>query len=141
VLLPVIEAPAFRDRNHNGRLDPYEDRRLPEAARVADLIGRMTLEEKVGTLLHGTLPAIGNPFGASDKGYDLPSPNAPIPIPARCFARMPSGRTVSISWPWQRRTSITCAPCRQPSNIQKRAPQRAAVHCQTYHHGDRQGFR
>lgn len=66
-------APAFRDLNHNGRLDPYEDTRLPAEARIADLIGRMTVEEKVGTLLHGTLPAIGNPFGASDQGYDLPA--------------------------------------------------------------------
>lgn len=63
--------PAFRDLNHNGRLDPYEDRRLGDAARVADLMTRMTVEEKVGTLLHGTLPAIDNPFGASGKGYDL----------------------------------------------------------------------
>jgi beta-glucosidase len=63
----------FRDLNHNGRLDPYEDARLPAEARAADLIARMTVEEKAGTLLHGTLPAIDNPFGASDKGYDLPA--------------------------------------------------------------------
>lgn len=66
------EAPApFRDLNHNGRLDPYEDSRLSADARAEDLLARMSREEKVGTLLHGTLPAIGNPFGASDKGYDL----------------------------------------------------------------------
>jgi beta-glucosidase len=64
---------SFRDLNHNGTLDPYEDARLDARARADDLMRRMTLEEKVGTLLHGTLPAIGNPFGASDKGYDLPA--------------------------------------------------------------------
>ncbi len=64
-------APPFRDLDHNGRMEPYEDRRLPVDARVADLIGRMTLEEKVGTLLHGTLPAVDSPIGASRKGYDL----------------------------------------------------------------------
>lgn len=48
-----------RDLNHNGRLDPYENPALPDAARVADLLARMTIDEKVGTMLHGTLPAQG----------------------------------------------------------------------------------
>lgn len=61
----------WRDLNHNGRFDPYEDARQPVEARLDDLIGQMTLEEKVGTLLHGTLPAVDTPFGASNKGYDL----------------------------------------------------------------------
>lgn len=69
----ATNTPAFRDLNHNGRLDPYEDRRLPDEARTTDLLGRMTLEEKVATLLHGTLPAIGNPFGAGATSYDLPA--------------------------------------------------------------------
>jgi beta-glucosidase len=64
---------AFRDLNHNGRLDPYENPALSNAVRTDDLLARMTPAEKVGTLLHGTLPAQGNPFGASDKGYDLPA--------------------------------------------------------------------
>jgi beta-glucosidase len=71
-------APAYRDLNNNGLLDPYEDARLRDDQRTTDLIGRMTLDEKVGTLLHGTLPAIGNPFGSSDKGYDLPAIEALI---------------------------------------------------------------
>ncbi|HXB95775.1 MAG TPA: glycoside hydrolase family 3 N-terminal domain-containing protein [Puia sp.] len=40
----------YRDLNHNGRLDIYEDRRQSIAARVADLLGQMTLEEKAGML-------------------------------------------------------------------------------------------
>ena len=73
--LPKREAgaPAYRDLNHNGRMDVYEDRRATHVRRVRDLLSRMTVEEKVGTLLHGTLPAIDNPFGASAKGYDLPA--------------------------------------------------------------------
>ena len=62
----------FRDLNHNGRLDPYENPRLSDAVRVDDLMARMTIAEKAGSLLHGTLLAVDNPFGASDKGYDLP---------------------------------------------------------------------
>ena len=45
----------FRDLNGNGRLDPYEDHRLPVADRVHDLVGRMTVEEKVGLLFQTTI--------------------------------------------------------------------------------------
>ena len=41
---------AFRDLNKNGKLDVYEDPRQPIEARVEDLLGQMTLEEKAGTL-------------------------------------------------------------------------------------------
>lgn len=40
----------FRDLNHNGVLDPYEDYRLPVAQRVEDLLARMTPEEKAGMM-------------------------------------------------------------------------------------------
>ena len=42
----------FRDLNKNGRLDPYEDSRLPIDERVEDLITQMTLEEKAGLMFH-----------------------------------------------------------------------------------------
>ena len=38
----------FRDLNGNGVLDPYEDPRLDTTSRVEDLLGRLSLEEKVG---------------------------------------------------------------------------------------------
>jgi len=40
----------FRDLNHNGKLDIYEDPRQPIEARVEDLLSQMTLEEKAGLL-------------------------------------------------------------------------------------------
>lgn len=40
----------FRDLNGNDRLDPYENWRLPTKVRVADLVSRMTLEEKAGLM-------------------------------------------------------------------------------------------
>jgi beta-glucosidase len=51
---PVLEQDGlrFRDLNKNGRLDPYEDSRLPVEERVADLLAQMTLEEKVGLMFH-----------------------------------------------------------------------------------------
>jgi beta-glucosidase len=41
---------SFRDINKNGKLDVYEDPRQPIEARVEDLLGQMTLEEKAGML-------------------------------------------------------------------------------------------
>jgi beta-glucosidase len=51
---PVLEQDGlrFRDLNKNGKLDPYEDPRRPLEERVADLLGQMTLEEKVGLMFH-----------------------------------------------------------------------------------------
>src|SRR5690349_10344286 len=40
----------FRDLNKNGKLDVYEDPRQPVEARVEDLLGQMTIEEKAGLL-------------------------------------------------------------------------------------------
>jgi beta-glucosidase len=42
----------FRDLNHNGTMEPYEDPDLPVEERVEDLLGRMTVEEKAGLLFH-----------------------------------------------------------------------------------------
>jgi beta-glucosidase len=53
---PVLEhdGARFRDLNKNGRLDPYEDSRRPLEDRVDDLLGQMTLEEKVGLMFHSS---------------------------------------------------------------------------------------
>jgi beta-glucosidase len=61
----------FRDLDGNGRLTPYEDWRLSPEARAADLLGRMTLAEKVGEMVHGTLPGKGGALGRSADGYDM----------------------------------------------------------------------
>ena len=55
---------AFRDLNKNGRLDPYEDSRLPVESRVADLLAQMTVAEKAG-LLFQTFAAFVRDGGAS----------------------------------------------------------------------------
>jgi beta-glucosidase len=68
----IIDGLAFRDLDHDGVLAPYEDHRLPTDVRVEDLLGRMTIAEKVGLLMHGTAPAVG-PMGSIGvgSGYDL----------------------------------------------------------------------
>jgi len=55
-----VQDQAFKDLNKNGQLDPYEDWRLPVDARVRDLLGRMTLEEKVGFMLISTTRMAGD---------------------------------------------------------------------------------
>ena len=65
----TIEGRTFRDLNRNGKLDRYEDWRLPSAVRAADLVSQMTLEEKAGAAVHASAAAIGNPMGMGDS-YD-----------------------------------------------------------------------
>jgi beta-glucosidase len=49
------EGIAFRDLNGNEVMEPYEDPTLPAGARVADLLARMTLEEKAGLMMMSIL--------------------------------------------------------------------------------------
>ena len=51
------EGVRYRDLNGNGRMDPYEDPRLDVEARVDDLLGRLSLEEKVGLMFHTVIEA------------------------------------------------------------------------------------
>lgn len=53
----TLDGLRFRDANGNGRLDAYEDWRRPVPERVADLLARMSLEEKAGLMLIETLNA------------------------------------------------------------------------------------
>jgi beta-glucosidase len=71
--VPVISVQGlrFKDLNRTGQLDPYEDWRLPPGQRAADVTARMTLAEKVGTMMHSTLPGRGGTIGRSNEGYDL----------------------------------------------------------------------
>jgi beta-glucosidase len=62
----------FKDLNKNGRLDIYEDWRQSPENRTKDLLKQMTLEEKAGVMMHGTVPA-SSPSGVPGSGdhYDL----------------------------------------------------------------------
>jgi beta-glucosidase len=66
----TVDGLRFRDADGDGKLTPYEDWRLSPAARADDLIARMTIEEKVGQMMHGTLPAKGGALGQGE-GYDM----------------------------------------------------------------------
>ncbi|SDP51512.1 beta-glucosidase [Pedococcus dokdonensis] len=47
----------YRDLNGNGRMDPFEDPRLGVDERVADLLPRLSLEEKVGLMFQTVIEA------------------------------------------------------------------------------------
>ena len=70
--LLTVDGLTFKDLNRNGKLDPYEDWRLPAEVRTADLVQRMSLEELAGLMVHGTLPSVGPmaPLGVGNE-YDL----------------------------------------------------------------------
>ncbi|GJG85478.1 beta-glucosidase [Gemmatimonadetes bacterium T265] len=78
---PILEQGGlrFRDLNRNGVLDPYEDWRLTPDARARDLVARMTLEEKAGTMMHGTARSAGRMGAAgAGAGYDTAANRALI---------------------------------------------------------------
>ncbi len=54
---------SYRDLNKNGRLDPYEDPRLPLEERVEDVLAQMMLEEKAGLLFHTMAAPPSGPGG------------------------------------------------------------------------------
>lgn len=65
----AVDGYRFRDLDGDGTLAPYEDWRLAAEQRTKDLVARMTLAEKVGTLMHSTLPGEGGALGRGQR-YD-----------------------------------------------------------------------
>lgn len=63
---PVLEVDGleFRDLDGSGDLTPYEDWRLSANERAADLVSRLSVAEKAGQLMHGSL-------ANDDAGYDV----------------------------------------------------------------------
>jgi beta-glucosidase len=71
--IPILQQGTlrFRDLNRNGAVDPYEDWRLTPARRASDLVSRMSLAEKAGAMMHGTLRSVGQMGGAGvGERYD-----------------------------------------------------------------------
>ncbi len=62
---------AFKDLNRNGRLDRYEDWRLPAEERAKDLATQMSIDQIAGLMLysaHQAIPARSGRFGPSTYG-------------------------------------------------------------------------
>src|SRR5580692_6843321 len=63
-----VDGLAFKDLNRNGKLDKYEDWRLPVDERSKDLAGKMSIEQIAGLMLyslHQAIPALPGPMGRS----------------------------------------------------------------------------
>ncbi|MFD0717448.1 glycoside hydrolase family 3 N-terminal domain-containing protein [Paenibacillus sp. GCM10027626] len=67
----TVDGYAFKDLNKDGKLDKYEDWRLPAEERAADLASRMTIEQIAGLMLyssHQAIPGAGGFFSATYGG-------------------------------------------------------------------------
>ena len=63
-----VDGLRFRDLDGDGQLTPYEDWRLPAAERAADLVARMSPDEKLGLMVISS-----RPMGISQRNKDLTS--------------------------------------------------------------------
>ncbi|MDN6329554.1 MAG: glycoside hydrolase family 3 protein [Dermabacteraceae bacterium] len=52
LLARAADGTRYRDLNGNGRMDPFEDPRRSPEERTEDLLGRLSLAEKVGLMFH-----------------------------------------------------------------------------------------
>jgi beta-glucosidase len=71
VKIITINGFAFKDLNRNGKLDKYEDWRLPVDERAKDLANKMSVEQIAGLMLysaHQAIPANARGFGAGTYG-------------------------------------------------------------------------
>jgi beta-glucosidase len=71
VKLITVDGLAFKDLNKNGKLDKYEDWRLPVDERAKDLATKMSVEQIAGLMLysaHQAIPANARGFGAGTYG-------------------------------------------------------------------------
>lgn len=93
----------FKDLNRNGKLDAYEDWRLPAERRAADLIARMTLPEKAGLMMHAAHSGYFGPGGAVLDTLAPPPPGALKPpvniagVPGFDRADKPSPRDIILN--------------------------------------------
>jgi len=82
------EQPKWFDHNGNGRMDPYEDPRLPIEERIADLLPRLSLKEKIEYL-------------ACDWTAGAPPAEAPVPpgtVRQEGCTQFPSPLGQAASW-------------------------------------------
>ncbi len=62
VKILTVDRIAFKDLNKNGKLDAYEDWRLPVDERAKDLVSQMSVEQMAGLMLysaHQSIPVMG----------------------------------------------------------------------------------
>ncbi|MEO6548060.1 MAG: glycoside hydrolase family 3 N-terminal domain-containing protein [Ferruginibacter sp.] len=108
VKLLNINGLQFKDLNKNGKLDKYEDWRLPNEDRARDLLSKMSLEEKIGFMListarlknEGAVPSSANKAAITSdfNEEDVVAANniftrKPLPVPLMSVAGTTKGVT------------------------------------------------
>ena len=82
VKILTVDGLAFKDLNKNGKLDRYEDWRLPVAERAKNLASQMTVDQIAGLMLysrHQSVPAqAGGYFGGTYNGKPFPESGAKV---------------------------------------------------------------
>lgn len=63
-----VDGKYFRDSNNNKELDPFEDWRLPTDERVADLLGKLTQDQRIGLLRNALVCSPG--AGKAEEAYN-----------------------------------------------------------------------
>lgn len=80
VQILTVDRLAFKDLNKNGKLDAYEDWRLPVDERARDLASKLSVEQIAGLMLysgHQAIPsAAGGRFGGTYNGKPFPESGA-----------------------------------------------------------------
>ncbi|MDB4922587.1 MAG: bglX 2 [Mucilaginibacter sp.] len=76
----TVDGLSFKDLNKNGKLDKYEDWRLPVDERAKDLASKLTIAQIAGLMLysaHQAIPAMPGPMGAATyNGKPFPESGA-----------------------------------------------------------------
>ncbi len=68
VKIITVDGFAFKDLDKNGKLDKYEDWRLPADARAKDLASKMSVEQIAGLMLYSRHQPVPNPPGGPFAG-------------------------------------------------------------------------
>jgi len=68
----TLQGYQFKDLNKNGKLDKYEDWRLPVETRAKDLLSKMSVEQKAGMMLISTTRL------ENDWSFEKPKTTAPV---------------------------------------------------------------
>ncbi len=80
VKILTVDGLAFKDLNKNGKLDKYEDWRLPVDERAKDLASKLSVDQIAGLMLysaHQAIPAMPGPMGAATyNGKPFPESGA-----------------------------------------------------------------
>ncbi|WP_224484745.1 beta-glucosidase [Robertkochia aurantiaca] len=103
----TVNGREFIDRNRNGELDVYEDDRLTVEARAADLLDKMTVEEKIH-LLKGS--GLASAMGRTEPGEGIPGavgtivPTPRLGLPTLYLSDGPAGLRIEPTREGEKRT-------------------------------------